>query len=244
MKNNKKALISIVTPTDGKDSLFNLIESISKQGVPVNHILLWDDKRADRFLNADEKGNILTPDKIDKSEQYWRDYSYSMNNIVIKGSFIQGEAAGSALRSVGLMTANTDFVTFADDDVMWEDDHLLSMLEAIDGKNWAFCKRKIWNKLDSGEYEYLGIDEFESVGEEAKTPYKMVDNNCMMFHRRFGVSAAPLFRSTTQYNDDRLFYAFLKQYAGIPGKTNKETINQVCPTKLIEFFRKNCTING
>jgi hypothetical protein len=118
----------------------------------------------------------------------------------------------------------------------------LQMVEAIENKNWAFCKRKIWTTLPNGQFEYLGIDEFESVGESAKTPYKMVDNNCMIFRRRFGVSAACLYRETKEYNDDRLMYAFLKKYAGGPGKTNEASINQVCPKKLENMFRTHCKI--
>ena len=71
---------------------------------------------------------------------------------------------------------------------------------------------------------------------------KSTGEACMMFKRKYGVSAACLYRETTEYNDDRLMYDFLKKYAGEPGKTLTATINQVCPKKLEQFFRKNCTI--
>jgi hypothetical protein len=115
------------------------------------------------------------------------------------------------------------------------------MLEAIKDKNWTYSKRKIWTRLPDRTYEYLGVDNFESVGEEAKTPYKMVDNSSLIFRRRFGVSAAPLYREIATYNDDREFYQFLMKYAGEPGKTNLATVNQICPDKLVDFFRSNCT---
>jgi hypothetical protein len=143
-----------------------------------------------------------------------------------------------------MMASFTDLVTFADDDIIWEENHLLDMLEALDGKQWGFCKRRIWTNLPNGEFEFLGIDEFESVGEDAKTPYKMVDNNCMMFRRRLGVSAACLYRETKEYNDDRLMYAFLKEYGGDPGKTNRATVNQTCPKRLEHMFRTHCTIKS
>lgn len=234
------AVVSIVTPTEGKDSLFNLIGSVISQGVPVNHILLWDDSRKDKFLLPDDNGHIMQPSDLEKEEKYAQP-SYAITNIILPGSMIQGQAKGSALRAVGLMAANTEYVTFADDDIVWEENHLISMLEAMGNKNWAFCKRKIWCRNPNG-YEYLGVDEFESVGEEAKTPYKMVDNNCMMFRRRFGSSAACLYRETLEYNDDRLMYAFLKNYAGEPAITRQATINQICPDKLINFFKVNCTL--
>jgi hypothetical protein len=232
-------LVTVITPTTGKDSLFNLVESVTKQGVPLCHILLWDDIKQGRFETLTGQPNMVPAD-LDKPE-YWEQHNYMVINIDMKANMVNSEAAGSALRSIGMMAAFTDLVTFADDDVIWDDKHLVEMLEAVENKNWAFCKRKIWTTLPDGQFEYLGVDEFESVGEEAKTPYKMVDNNCMMFRRRFGVSAACLYRETKEYNDDRLMYAFLKQYAGEPGQTNQASINQVCPKKLEEMFRANCT---
>lgn len=230
--------VTIITPTTGKDTLFRLIETITRQNLQVVHMLLWDDVREDRFANGE-----FTPEKLDKKE-YNDLYGYTVNNIVLKGKRVNGMAKGSALRAVGLMAANTEYVTFADDDIMWEDGHLLSLLEKVESekKNWGFCKRKIWTKASDTEgFELLGVDEFESVGEDAKVPYKMVDNNCLLFKRRFGVSAACLYRETKDYNDDRLFYNFLKTYGGDPAKTDLATINQICPDKLIEFFRKGCT---
>ncbi len=221
------SIISIITPTTGKESLEDLIESIKTQSVSVNHIVLWD-----KFRDG-----TITPDILLR----YATNQYSINNIVMNDNFIKGKAKGSSLRAIGLMAANTDFVTFADDDVIWEQNHLESMLSTLGDKNWVFCKRIIWAKLPNGDFEYLGVDDFESVGEEAKTPYKMVDNNCMMFKRKYGVSASPLYRETQDYNDDRLFYDFMKKYAGEPGKTLLPTINQVCPSRLTEFFRAGCT---
>jgi len=221
----KNSTITVITPTTGKESLHLLIKSINEQStsVAIKHILLWDDFR---------EGPFIEDNKTDK---------YSLTNIIIDGSTVEGMAKGSALRSIGLMAAQTEWVTFADDDIMWEPNHVESMLAAVDSCNWIFAKRRIWTRDQQGEYVFLGVDNFESVGEEAKTPYKMVDNNCMMFKRRLGTSAAVLYRETREYNDDRLMYAFLKQYAGEPAKTNLATVNQVCPTHLVEFFKQNCS---
>ena len=239
-----KPIVSIITPTTGKSSLLNLIETITRQNVPVNHILLWDDKREEHF---DINNGNMKPEALDKQE-YLEKYQYMVNNIVLKGNRTNGNAIGSALRSIGLMAADTEFVTFADSDIMWEDGHLTSMLQAIsDSKsdcNWAYCKRKIWARLPDNngpQYELIGIDNFESIGEDSKLPYKMVDNNCMVFRRKYGVSGACLYRETSNYDDDRLFYKFLMQYAGVPAKTELATVNQICPDRLINFFKSGCT---
>lgn len=241
--------ITVITPTTGKDSLFHLIESMTKQGVPICHILLWDNFKEGRFAFQDNERTdqvvmdepvIMKPSDLDK-EEYEKEFNYTVVNIDMKADMVEGVAAGSALRSIGMMAAFTDLVTFADDDIIWDDDHLIQMMESIKDKKWAYCKRKIWTTTNDGQYECLGLDEFESVGEDAKTPYKMIDNNCMMFRRRYGVSAACLYRETKEYNDDRLMYAFLKEYAGEPGQTGNATINQVCPKRLEQFFRAGCT---
>lgn len=234
-------IISIITPTDGCDSLFNAIETITRQKISVKHILLWDDKRDKNFT---DNNSIYALDK----KEYWETYGYSINNIILKGNRTNGSATGSSLRSVGLMVADTEYVTFMDSDIMWEDGHLISMLQAISESekdyNWAFCKRKIWTRLPDNngpQFELIGIDEFESVGEEATTPYKMVDNNCMIFRRKYGASAATLYRETQEYNDDRLMYNFMKTYAGEPAKTGLASINQICPDRLVDFFKRGCT---
>ena len=136
------------------------------------------------------------------------------------------------------MAVNTEYVTFADTDVWYEKNHLESLLKVVGGKTWGYCKRKVWDNEDN----YLGVDEFESVGDSPnrKVPYEMVDNNSMIFHRRLGTSGAVLYRETQQYNDDRIFYAFLKKHGGEPGKTNEATVNQICPAKLEQMFRTYC----
>jgi glycosyltransferase involved in cell wall biosynthesis len=227
--------ITIITPTTGKKSLFKTIASLEKQTLRYEHILLWDDKRDDDFLYPD-------PETLKARSPYDLN-SYSKDNsrysVVVPGSFVQGGASGSSLRSVGLMLARNSYVSFMDDDVWFEEGHLERMLNLVKGNQWAYCRRKIWDSNG----DYLGIDNFESVGDSSdkKVPYEMVDNNCMIFARRFGTSAAVLYRETVDYNDDRLFYAFLKHYAGVPGKTSEASINQTCPKKLESMFRQHCS---
>lgn len=227
-------IITVITPTTGKDSLFELKKSIAAQTLgkdKIRHILLWDNKREEGFLYPDpESLTVKNPSDVEDD---------ITNCIVIKDSVVKGKAYGSALRAIGLMIANTKYVTFADDDVWYDDNHLQSLVGAISsGHEWGYCGRKIWT---SGE-EYLGKDVFESVGDSPnrRVPYEMVDNSSMVFTRRFGSSAAVLYRETTQYNDDRLMYEFLKNHGGDPARTNQHTVNQVCPERLEDFFRNGC----
>lgn len=229
--------LTVITVTDGKDSLFSLIDSMKNQGLPVRHLIIWDDKRAGKFL-SEGVPPVVTPLDIETKDEL-----YSANCIVLKNFTTTGKSNASALRAVGLMASSTPWVTFADDDVIWEDGHLSSMMAEMgkEENQWVFCKRNIWAKLPDGNFEYLGVDEFESVGEKSKLPYKTINNNCLMFKRRYGTSAACLYRETQDLNDDRLMYEFLMKYAPIHGETNLPTVSQVCPERLTKFFRDGCT---
>lgn len=217
--------ITIITPTTGKASLDKLIQSIAEQTFDANvyHLLLWDDYRSESSKEPE---------------------SYNSNNrhsiVFPPGTGRNGSAPGSMLRAAGLMLVRTTWVTFADDDVWWEKDHIdvLNNL-LLAGGNWATTLRKIWSPTG----EYLGVDRFESVGDDPgrRVPYEMCDGNTMLCNRQLGVSAAPMYSLTSDYNDDRLMYEFLKKNAGPRISTNTPTINQICPEKLIGFFKENCS---
>ena len=139
----------------------------------------------------------------------------------------------------GLMTAMTPWVTFADDDVRWDDGHIAALADAAQGVRWASTLRTIWTPAG----ERLGVDRFESVGDDPgrRVPYEMCDNNCVVFRRELGTAGAVLFRETRDYNDDRLMYRFLKTSGGRRGTTGKPTIHHTCPDRLVAFFRKECS---
>lgn len=216
--------VTVITPTTGKPSLDDLLLSIDRQSATdeVFHILLWDDVRE----------GARPPDSYNRVNR--------LNLVLPNGFGRQGNAPGSRMRAVGLMLATTPWVTFADDDVRWEPDHLERLRAAVRDLKWASTLRTIWSSTG----ERLGVDRFESVGDDSgrRVPYEMCDNNCMIFERSLGSAAAVLYRETTDYNDDRLMYEFLKANAGRRGTTNQTTIHQRCPDKLVDFFRINCSV--
>jgi hypothetical protein len=217
--------VTVITPTTGRPSLGSLINSIDnqKQSDAIFHLLLWDQTRASarapESYNGPNRKSLVLPEGLGRNR----------------------DAPGSPLRAVGLMVANTPWVTFADDDVRWEETHLKTILEALSGAHWASTLRTIWSP--SGER--LGVDRFESVGDDPsrRVPYEFCDNNCMIFRRDLGAAAAVLYRETSNYDDDRLMYYFLKTNAGPRGRTNIPTIHHICPPRLVDFFRAGCSAN-
>jgi len=215
--------VTVITPTTGRATLRELIASVDRQSTSMTavHLLLWDDVRA---------AAAAPPESYQAANRY--------SIVLPPGSGRNGAAPGSALRAIGLMAARTRWVTFADDDVRWNDDHLALLEAALAGRRWASTLRTVWSPQGS----CLGVDRFESVGDDPGrgVPYEMIDNNCMIFERILGVAAAWMYRETLQYNDDRLMYQFLKERAGARGRTAAPTIHQICPERLTEFFRTCC----
>jgi hypothetical protein len=216
--------LTVITPTTGRPSLDALVESIERQtsNDPPFHLLLWDDvrhagARAPESYNSETRLSMVFPPGFGR----------------------HGQAPGSPLRAVGLMMVRTPWATFADDDVRWDAIHMSAVSEALEGCQWATTLRSVWSP--SGER--LGVDRFESVGDDPgrKVSYEMCDNNCMIFQRELGTAAAVIYRETRAYNDDRLMYQFLKAKAGKRGLTNRPTIHQICPERLVTFFRRNCS---
>jgi Glycosyl transferase family 2 len=222
----KNKTLTIITPTIGRNSLLKLIDSIDNQSTSnlTHHLVMWDDYRI---------SEVITPEYLE---------SQARQSIVMRGNFGRnGHAPGSPLRAVALMAANTPWVTFADDDVWWDKYHVENILNHIQNNNtnWLTTHRHIWQS----EKDYIGVDRFESVGDASnrQVPYEMCDGNTIIVKRELGVMAAHLYRNTTDYNDDRLMYDYLKSNAGVRGSIEKATIHQICPENLIQFFKNNCS---
>ena len=219
--------VTVLTPTIGRPGLAELMASVDAQrNVPRPcHLLLWDATRAP---------GAPVPEALDTPHRF---------SLVLPARHafpgFHHRAPGSALRAIGLLLATTPWVTFADDDVCWAPDHMARLLAAAQGLQWASTLRRM--RTESGER--LGVDRFESVGDDAdrQVPYEMIDNNCMLFRREWGVRAAPLYRETRSYNDDRLMYAMLKAEAGPRGRTGRATLDQCSPPALVEMFRAACS---
>lgn len=222
MIENKK--LTVITPTSGRPNLLKLIESIRLQNNSneIYHIILWDDFRQNETIS-------------EKPEDLNNENTLS---IYVPGNI--GEFYGSHLRAIGLMLAQTPWVTFADDDVWWEPNHYDNLKEIIDGGyEWGGVRRIIWNPYTK---EKIGVDNFESVGDSAsrKVPYEMLDGNTMIFKREYGVYASPIYREITTYDDDRRMYSYLKESSESYKILDVPTINQICPNKLVNMFQSLC----
>lgn len=223
--------ITVITPTTGKlKGLEDIIDSISAQenSDEIYHLILWDDYR--------EKG-AKDPEYYNKpGERY---------SIYIPGNL--GNNCAQNLRPMGLMAAQTPWVTLKDDDIWMDDDFYSIVRENImdAGYDWGAVRRKVYHP-ETGEL--IGKDRFESVGDSNedispnRVDYEMLDGNVTVFKREYGVYAAPLYREVPKgfYGDDRLMYNYLKENSDNYKLLTDYVINQTCPDKLIDMFVNNC----
>ena len=216
-------LVTIITPSIGRPSLWRLIQSLDEQPVPFCHIMLFDDFRDEQAL-APERYCVAPP----HGKRY---------HITIPGNFVKKPTAGAALRAIGIIAADTPWVAFQDDDCWIERDHFVALLGAVEGKNWGFSRRRVWHP----DGTLIGYDDFESIGVGNKLGYDLVDGNTYLMRRENAVAMAPRYRETRSYNDDRLALEFLTQHGGEPGQSNIHSVNQVCPDKLVGMFQAYCT---
>ena len=88
---------------------------------------------------------------------------------------------GGALRTILTLAANARYVAYLDDDNWWDDDHLAALLDAVQGKDWAFSLRWMVNPNTD---EPVCIDEWDSVGPGAGVAAEkwggFVDSNCLL----------------------------------------------------------------
>jgi len=134
---------------------------------------------------------------------------------------------GGNLRAVLSYAANSDLISYLDDDNWWAPHHMSDMIKAVQGFDWAFSYR--WF-VDGADDRVLCVDDFQSVGPDRgihKDKFSgFVDTNCLMINRKncLGVFAnwtVPLFRDGT--GDDRRVFDVLRQGYTV-GATNRPSV--------------------
>ena len=217
-------IISVITPTHGDKSLVNLISSLKNQGdVFVNHFILWDNRR---IVDG------VKPEEIIENEE--KITTYFPQNIIINKGYDKSNS--SYLRSIGMIASISPWTILADDNIMFENDYFNSILSKPQHK-WGFCKRKMWRVLLDGQYECIGVDNFESC----KNSETKINHNCLFFDRKLGVSSACLLRELHDSNDGTLLYDFLTKYGGQPNILPSPFVNYVCEPSCVNYFSQNCS---
>ena len=148
---------------------------------------------------------------------------------------------GGSLRSILSFMANTRYVAYLDDDNSWEPDHLAAVMQAVQGKAWAYSLRML---IDETTGQELGVDRWDSVGPDAgrfAPDGGMVDPNCLLVDKVALARAFGRWSEGPGVASDRSFFAGIKHTPH--GRVDRATVRYgIRPTNVMHvFLRDNVT---
>jgi hypothetical protein len=214
-------VFTIITPTMGNQSLLKLKESLKHETIPFIHLVIWDTRRVE---------NAIRPEDIEDSHTF----SYVMRHPYFE---MPNQRNDVHLRALGVTMTNTPYVTWKDDDVTVEPNHLAKIISYISRNklDYTFCKRRMLEQ--SGEI--IGIDDFESTGEPNKFGYTLIDNSSLYAKletaRKLGVN----FLNHETYGDDRYTMGFLDSIKARGSRFQEVLVNHTAKPALVTFFKSN-----
>ena len=144
------------------------------------------------------------------------------------------------LRAVGISLANTEYVTFFDDDTWPQRNHLSKIISFMEEKkyDYTFCKRQMWEKTGLKKLKLIGTDNFEAIGVMNKDGYRLIDNSSLYMNIKTARMLAPTYLNNQVYGDDRLTPDVLDANA-IGGQLDKVLVNHIAKSSLVNYFKKN-----
>ena len=206
--------VMVITPTTGKDTLKEAVESVREQTIKTEHLVVADGYEASynpAFFSASQR--IILPENVGANNWY-----------------------GHRVYAAMPLMVNADYILFLDEDNWFEPNHVETMINKIKSTDlmWAHSLRRIINERD----EYVFDDDCEALG-RYPTFYdhtvSFVDTNCYCFKREYLVTVAHAFYG--QWGADRQFYKFAAEHLPSFGCTGEATVNYRAPKRLLEMFR-------
>lgn len=228
--------VAVVLPTIGRPEIINSIKSVYAQSNTLRiQLLVGLDRPIENAYNFE----LLTnPPKHVTTCFFYPGYSTNFRH-----GGVHPTSDGGALRCTLTHLANSQYITYLDDDNWWAETHLLEMLSAIQGRDWAFSLR--WFVHNTTKQK-ICIDTWESVG-PGKGVFNrdeggFVDPNCLIINkltcwRGIIFWNQPYIMSRTGNGADRNIFHFLSQHS-IPGETKNATAYYVInPNDLLHPYR-------
>jgi len=207
--------IMVITPTTGKDTLKDAVESVANQTIPVEHLLVADGKDATNnphFFSSVHR--IVLPENVGANNWY-----------------------GHRVYAAMPLMVNADYILFLDEDNWYEPNHVETMINKIKSKDlmWSYSLRRICDERG----QYVCDDDCESLGRYPAFYdhlLNFVDTNCYCFKREYLVNIAHAFYG--QWGADRQFYKAAAKHLPSFGCTGEATVNYRAPERLFEMFRE------
>jgi glycosyltransferase involved in cell wall biosynthesis len=209
----------VITPTTGKSTVVQAIESVAQQTIPTEHLIV-----------ADGDGWKVWPMLKDFKKTHMQLMELP-ENVGANGWY------GHRVYAAMPLMVNADYILFLDEDNWFEPNHVETMIAKIKSKDlmWAYSLRKIHDEAG----EYVCDDDCESLG-RWPTFYdhtlNFVDTNCYCFKREYLVGLAHHFYG--QWGADRPFYKAVAKALPSFGCTGEATVNYRAPERLMKMFEE------
>jgi glycosyltransferase involved in cell wall biosynthesis len=207
--------IMVITPTTGKHSVNQAMESVALQTIPTEHLIVEDGKLNNMHIFENEmRKKITLPENVGANGWY-----------------------GHRVYAAMPLMVNADYILFLDEDNWFEPNHVETMIAKIKSKDlmWSYSLRKIINEQD----EYVFDDDCEALG-RYPTFYdhtiNFVDTNCYCFRRDYLVGVAHHFYG--QWGADRVLYKAVAKALPSFGCTGEATVNYRAPERLMKMFEE------
>jgi hypothetical protein len=215
-------IFTIITPTMGNRSLLKLKESLKYETTPFIHIIIWDLHRVEE--------NALKPEEVEDS----RTFSYVMRHPYFE---MPNQRNDIHLRSLGIQMTNTPFVTWKDDDVTVEPDHLVKIFSYMTRNklDYTYCKRRMLEPSGA----VIGVDNFESTGEPTKFGYTLIDNSSLYVRLETARRLSLNFMNHEIYGDDRYTKEFMDSIKARGSCMPEVLVNHTAKATLVDFFKLN-----
>jgi len=220
----EEAKVAVVVQTVLRPSVKRAIQSIFDQDLAGRiHLLIGVDKRLgkstmlDRILKSSPRNVAVT--KFDPG------YSTSTRHGGVHTNHF-----GGSMRTILSFAANSRYVAYLDDDDWFNPDHLSSLLDAINGKQWAFSHRWFVNPYT---LEAMCVDTLENLGPDAGIYVNWGGFACpssLLIDKR---ACAPILHAWAEAGtlqgdgEDRRFFKALCDNFKSYGATNRATVNCV-----------------
>lgn len=223
-KHDVAKTVTVVTPSIGKSTLKDAIDSVFEQkledGVRLRHFIVWDGP-------------------VDKSEfdGFFHDNLFQMQLPWNVGKNFYGHRVYAASPHL----INDDVVMFLDEDNMYDVNHVSTCLQALGNDfDFVFSLRSIVDRKGN----FICNDKFESIGEP---PLLLVDTSSYCFRRSWLVNTSHLWHYG--WGADRRFFGMVHDHLYTNWTcTNQHTLkyrldgNQGSPTEA--FFRQGNLQHG
>jgi glycosyltransferase involved in cell wall biosynthesis len=162
--------ILVITPTTGAPEVADAIKSVKEQTVPVDHLLVCD---GDNFTSEVE--SVVKLNKQERLRAVYLPFNTGSNGFY-----------GHRIMAGFSHLINHEYVLFLDQDNMYENNHVESLVSLIKSKNldWSYSLRSIVDKNGT----FICNDNCESLG---KWPawvgqdVHLVDSSCYCFKVEF-----------------------------------------------------------